>query len=633
MCGIAGTWKWQRDRLHDAAFDAFIDALAHRGPDGRGVWKNELADIRLGHRRLAILDISDAGKQPMQSKSGRYWITFNGEIYNYIELKKELESLGSVFVSNSDTEVILEAYEMWGEACQLKFNGMWAFAIWDDKKQILFLSRDRFGVKPLYYIQCTTGFAFASETKAFLHLPGYAWQYDNEILAETLLHINDLESSEYSLIRGVTKLKSGYSMKVYAGNSIKITQWWNTSDHILKQQINNKASYAEQFRELLHDACAIRLRSDVPVATSLSGGLDSSAIAVHVAQLRATTGGLQKVFIAHFPGTNQDELSYAMKVAEHACLDSTVITIDPVKSLSNIESLIWQYEDIYWVPLVGPSLIYKAMRAEGYRVTLDGHGADELLGGYHFFIISALFRAIVSGDYKQYKQYYSVLQSLQGGGVQNIPHSFLQIVRQGVFNTKSANTALRMLQKNIRPHFLREPITTSYLSEHLQASRTLGSLNNDLYEAFHTSVLPIILRNFDRASMGHGVEIRSPFLDWRLVTFAFGLDASYKIGNGYTKNILRQSLKGMLVDNVRLRTNKIGFTSPTDSWLRGPLATWLHDIISSTSFLQSSVWNGPIIKNYVEDAWKGKHQQSLEKIWPYVNAHVLGEQFKKHLSL
>ncbi|HLC49301.1 MAG TPA: asparagine synthase (glutamine-hydrolyzing) [Candidatus Andersenbacteria bacterium] len=624
MCGITGVWNFGSTSLSKQAFDRFTDSLAHRGPDGRGVYYSDVDHLHLGHRRLAILDLSPAGRQPMSYRDGRYQITFNGEIYNYLEIREQLRTKGYSFTTNSDTEVIIAAYDYWQEDCQLQFNGMWAFAIWDIEKKELFLSRDRFGVKPLHYIANNEFFAFASEMKAFKHLEGWKPTIDESIIAENLIQINGLEGSEHSILKEVRKLQGGHCMRVHKSGAISKTRWWQTSSHIHSEG---------NFKDLFTAACDIRLRSDVPVATSLSGGLDSSSIAATIAQIRRrhNISVPQNVFIAHFPNTNQDELSYALDVAQYAGILPVIDRMDTSVAPEDVDAMLWSYEDIYWAPLFGPRAIYASMRKRGFLVTLDGHGADELLGGYHFQVLYALYRSLVPiPNIARYYELQHVLVGLQGGSVTNIPQTFIRTLVQG-FHQSFAAEHLRNIGHSIHPaQFLRQRISEpKLLYDHNAPSCPLSTpLHQYMYSKMHNTILPTILRNFDRASMAHGVEIRMPFLDWRLVTYALSLPDSQLIGNGYTKRVLRDAMKDILPEHVRLRTNKMGFTSPTDLLLRGSLKNWMMNSITSKEFVQSPIWDSNRITAFVRESLQDRRAGSLEAIWPYLNAHSIIRQWR-----
>jgi asparagine synthase (glutamine-hydrolysing) len=670
VCGISGIWAYADHHLPAARFDAFVDTLAHRGPDGRGVRSFEDVRLWLGHRRLSILDVSEKGNQPMSYAAGRFWLTYNGEVFNYLELRDELRRLGHTFESDTDSEVVLAAYAEWGPACQLRFNGMWAFAIWDAWKRSLFLSRDRFGVKPLHYRNEGGSFSFASELKAFLALPDVSGALDETIMAETLGNINGQESTAETLLVGVKRLPGGYSMCVDADGQVSIERWWITLDHLPKVDSSFERQ-AEEFGRKFTDACRLRLRSDVPVATSLSGGLDSSAVACTVAQL-AKRGDVehapsdwQQAFVAQFPGSDLDETKFAMTVVDATQLKAHYHPVDDALALRDIEKLIFDYEGIYWVPLVGPWSIYREMRNSGIRVSLDGHGADEMLGGYHFFVERALDAAMSSEfDFRRYIDLKRVLAGLAGGSG--------QVTRAGVMGDvrwllKKQLVRLQLLEplrgqvarlRSVYRH-LSAPLTLSeFRGERLASSGVepilaprsgqrrlydestdvqthgLSPLSAMLHSWFHGSVLPTILRSYDRASMAHGIEVRMPFMDWRLVTYAFALPEKSKIGNGYTKRVLREAMKGTMPEDIRLRTRKIGFTSPLDQWARGALKEWLLDTVSDRKFLESNVWSGPAVKRIVERSVAGNG--SLNPVWPIINAHVLEKTFseakQRHLA-
>jgi asparagine synthase (glutamine-hydrolysing) len=666
VCGVTGYWAFDRRDLPEAHFRAFTSALAHRGPDGQGAEHFAGERLWLGHRRLSIIDVSNRGHQPMSYADGRYWLTYNGEVYNYLELRDELRALGCAFQSDSDSEVILAAFAAWGPACQTRFNGMWAFAIWDARARVLFLSRDRFGIKPLHYFHRDGAFAFASELKAFLTLPGIDGSLDEQVVAGTLANINGQESTAETLLPGVRRLPGGHSMSVGADGKIHIEQWWKTLDH-LPHPAGGFPQQAEEFKSLFVDACRLRLRSDVPIATSLSGGLDSSAVACTIADLgrqghvEHAPQDWQRAFIAQFPGSSLDETVYADEVVKATGLKAHYHPIDDVGALAQIEQLLFDFEGIYWVPLLGPWSIYREMRTSGIRVSLDGHGADELLGGYHFFVERALDAAMAGRlDLARYLDLKKVLAGLVGGSGEVTRAGILgdinwlmkkQLQRWELIEplrgaARRGRALWRRLANSVgslpssavgAPAAMPPPPTETALRA-FAGSRALYDEANDpnaagmtplsamLFSWFHGSVLPTILRSYDRASMAHGIEVRMPFMDWRLVTYGFALPEASKIGAGYTKRILRESMRGLMPEDIRLRTNKIGFTSPLDQWARGAMKPWLQDTVNSRRFLESAVWNGPAVRDTVERSIAGAG--SLNPVWPIINAHVLGVTFR-----
>ena len=591
MCGITGYWGYSRTDLPRDTFEAFTHSLAHRGPDDFAIEHWTDARLWLGHRRLAIIDLSDHARQPLSYANGRYWITYNGEIYNYLELREELTGLGHRLVSNSDTEVVAAAYAQWGAGCQLRFNGMWAFAIWDVRDQQLFISRDRFGVKPLHYSLHDGAIAFASELKAFLTLPWIDGGFDVEILSETLNNIAGQASSIYTLLKEVRQLQAGHTMLVSRDGRVRIARWWNTLEH-LPTIGTDLRQHADEFRHLFFDSCRVRLRSDVPLATSLSGGIDSSAIACTISELgRLGKASLaprdwRRAFVACFTDTRHDEQNYARAIVQHTGMAAHYEKVDEATAVKNIERAIFDIEGIFAHPAVGTWMIYREMRANGMRVSLDGQGADELLGGYEHLVETALDAAMTSSfNFSRFSDLRMVLRGFAGddieraGNLREIKWLLKQLsgktkrLLRHELNRVSLLKPLRAVRASIRGA---RPLLDLYLGPrrlyYAEAdSRTWGMtpLQAALFSSFHGSMLPTLLRQFDRASMAHGIETRMPFMDWRLVTYGFSLPETSKIGGGVTKRVLRMAMQGLVPDAIRLRTNKIGFVSPIDAWKRG----------------------------------------------------------------
>ncbi len=610
MCGIVGYWaRAGRDTIQ-SAFQAFADSIAHRGPDGSGIERFAADRLWLGHRRLSIIDLSDRGHQPMCYADGRYWLTYNGEVYNYLELRKTLQQLGYRFQSETDSEVILAAYAEWGTACQSRFNGMWAFAIWDAKDKTLFLSRDRFGIKPLHYSEVGGCFVFSSEMKSFLQLDWCDGRFDENLLAETLENVLLLESTEHTLLPGLKRLPAGHCMTVtYDGQSIE--QWWTTFDNLPKVP-DDLSRQSEQFRELFLDACRLRLRSDVSIATSLSGGLDSSAVACAIAELgrRGAVDHVpkdwQRAFIACFPETTLDERNYAEQVVAHTGMLANYQIIDDGAAAQELEKIVFDLEDVFAVPMVGAWSIYREMRRAGMRVSLDGHGADELLAGYSQLVESAINAPPVS--WTRYRDLRDVRAGMTGGtnigvsGALLAAPSFKDDIRFATKYIASEFGLLSLIRRARRQ--LQQPAGFEGRGQRQADVKRLHDyvrnpdapsrffLRDEQSFWFHNGLLPTFLRCIDRASMAHGIEVRMPFLDWRVVAFAFALPDESKLGGGFTKRILRLAMKDLMPDSIRLRTQKIHFSSPITEWGRGALKTWLLDTTANQSFLQSSVWNG-----------------------------------------
>jgi asparagine synthase (glutamine-hydrolysing) len=594
MCGILGAVPAVEPRR----FQSALGLLAHRGPDGEGVWADGSHAI-LGHRRLAILDTSAGGHQPMRYRD-RYAITYNGEIYNFLEIRRELESLGHRFVSASDSEVLLAAFAEWGVACLERLNGMWALAIWDSVERSLFLSRDRMGEKPLFYLHDGARFAFASEQKALL--PYVRDVRPSARFRELSENSYAYEATQECLFEGIRRFPAAHYGWLVDGR-LKIERFWQP----LQREVDLPKTYDEQvesLRALLIDACRIRMRADVPIGTGLSGGVDSSAVAACIAQIGASHDAervpddWQNAFVAAFPGTVMDESLHAGSVASHLGIRMIKLDIEPARFVDRIEDSAYLLEEVHEVNPMPHILLYREMRRHGVIVSLDGHGGDELFCGYESSILHALPDAAPR----------------------------VQAMRM-VFDT----------YQNIHPrnaHFrgLSLPEIVGYLAKakvrRMRAARRdgptvpggvrLGSLNTHLFDLAFRSVLPTLLRNYDHYSMSSGVEIRIPLLDPRIVDFAFALPWQAKVRGGFTKSILRDAVAPWLPANVIRRRDKIGFAPPIRDWMQGPLREYLLDEIGTTSFASANLIEPGRLASSIRQLVLGKRPVPLytaEQTW------------------
>jgi len=565
MCGIFG----HVGNIAEPLAVLCTDILAHRGPDGKGI--ERLNGITLGHRRLAILDLSDNGKQPMSYAAGRYWITYNGEIYNFLELRAELVAKGHIFRSNSDTEIILASFVEWGEGCLDKFNGMWAFAIWDNKDKTLFMSRDRFGKKPLFYAEVPTGFAFASEMKAIFPLMPEV--RPNIALVRTPLKILRYETTDECVIAGIKRFPAGHCGWWKEGR-LSFRRWWCTLDH-LPEVSERYEEQVEQFRALFFDSCRLRMRSDVAIGTALSGGLDSSSTISAVAHISRTERGQristdwQHAFVACFPGTPLDESCYAKMVTDHLDIPATFLDIDPLKVIDKLYAYLYLFEDLYTTSPIPFMMTYGEMSSQGIKVTIDGHGADELFGGYSFDYLHALKTAGLN-----FRKARHILDTFYGAYPVN--SSQFRLPAKWLYWTKwhARTIAEKMLgyanpagPDAVHPRW-----------------KSLDVLNRILYGSTHMNVLPTLLRNYDRYSMANGVEIRMPFMDHRIVTFAFSIPWTSKVRNCFSKAVVRDAMAPYMPREIAYRKSKIGFNSPVVDWMKGPLKPFFLDTINSQSF-------------------------------------------------
>lgn len=612
MCGISGLWLNSNQPITDDALRRLNRKLAHRGPDGSGTFID--GPIGLAHTRLSILDTSDHGAQPMSYGGGRYTITFNGEIYNFIELRRELEDRGHIFHSQTDTEVVLAAYAEWGEQCQDKFNGMWAFAIWDRDEQLLFLSRDRFGIKPLYFGQTNFGLVFASELKAFTALPQYNLEFDGNFLAYSILDQNAAETLDQTILSGIRKLLPGRQLVATSPENISIGRWWKMENHVAPSRLSEEEE-VERLQATFLDACRIRMRSDVPIGTALSGGLDSSSVHGAVAQLGATEANSnrlqsnwQKAFHADFPNTIQSERNYVQDMVAMSGAQPIYLEIGLNDALSHLDDALYACETVSGC-MVGQWLTYREMRNRGVVVSLDGHGADELYAGYHHHLV-------------------------------NLAQSETKGTQSGLYESMALEVGHQHTKMSSIPGLGKQPFLRIDLSP-INPTETMDQCNEVipdprnrmLLDDFERGTLPPIIRNFDRCSMAHGVEIRMPFLDWRLVCEAYSMSFDLKVREGFTKWVLREACRDWLPESILKRKLKLGFSTPLRSWMGAEVASYVADIVSSQGFQQLQIWDGPKIKSKVDRHLVADGDaRAIPWIWTFVEAYQVMNLFHQRQS-
>lgn len=562
MCGILGILP----AAHPEKFNSALNRLAHRGPDDAGIWSDQYKKIMLGHRRLAILDLSQKGRQPMEWQD-RYVITFNGEIYNYIELRNELRKKGVSFRTDTDTEVLLALFAEYGVSFLSKLNGMWAFGIYDKQEDSLFLSRDRMGEKPLYYLETQETFAFASEMKALYPFLAQL-DPDYELIEKARNNVFCYEATDQCLIKGIRRFPAA-AYAIYKKEQLTIHSYWKSLDNRITVPERYEAQ-VEMFRELFIDSCKLRMRSDVPIGTALSGGIDSSATISTMAHIAKTQVGTfktdwQHAFVASFPGSEWDETEEARKVADNINVPVTFLPIDPIKGIESIFYYSYLFEDLYLTSPIPFIQLYGKIRSSGTKVTLDGHGSDELFGGYRHDIISKL-----KDDYPNPFRIRKTLETVANVAQEPASISMGRVYLE--WRRISRNRSVRH-EKAIKT---------------FQAA-DMDYFNRQLYQSTFETVLPTLLRNYDRYSMINGVEVRMPFLDHRIVSLAFSIPGSSKVRNGFSKAIVRDAMKGLIPDEIRTLKRKIGFNSPFTEWLKGPLKEWCLDLLRSSEFQSATI--------------------------------------------
>lgn len=570
MCGIAGIIRSRQSdnngEIHSSMqqqLHSMAAALQHRGPDGESHWINPAGNSGLCHRRLAIIDLSNAAAQPMHYME-RYSIVHNGEIYNYIELKEELQKQGFQFRTQSDTEVILAAYHHWKDECVDHFDGMFAFAIWDEKEQHLFAARDRFGEKPFFYYHQNGQFVFASEMKALWAI-GVPKSANLKMLFNyvTIGYTDNPERPEETFFENIFKLPAASILSFSsASQKLLIENYWDIDTDIKNEQLSSSDAI-EKFQELFTNSVKKRLRSDVPVGTSLSGGLDSSSIAAICSQLVDNTK-THHCFTASFPGFIKDELAYAKQVAKQFNLQQKQVKVTADDLVKDWNSFIYQQEE----PVGSSSAfaqykVFELARQNNVTVLLDGQGADEILAGYH----------------KYYKWYWQELfidrQLLRSGEIKKARANGIteEFTFKNIIAALFPDLASVVLERQYLLHALRQQdLTRDFIKlqskEAYYTTPAIQTLNGQLY--FNTCVhgLEELLRYADRNSMAHGREVRLPFLDHQLVAFIFSLPASFKIKDGWTKWLLRQSMSTKLPDSIAWRKDKTGFEPPQQQWMQ-----------------------------------------------------------------
>ncbi|MGX3011808.1 asparagine synthase (glutamine-hydrolyzing) [Helicobacter sp. 23-1044] len=557
-------------------------------------------------------------QSPSNSQNLRYQIVFNGEIYNFIELKEILIAKGYIFRTNSDTEVILASFAEWGEVCLNKFNGAFAFALWDEKEKRLFLARDRFGKKPLFYAFTKDKdgrnlFVFASEMKAIYPYLRDLKPHKDFIKMANINNIFDYESGENRLIDGIKSFPHSH-FAYFDGRNLAFRRYYHILDNI-KAPPKRYDDAVEQFRELFLDAVKIRMRSDVPIGTALSGGLDSSATICAMAQIarqNPTTRecrDFQHAFVACFDGTALDERVYAKKVTDFLKIKADFLEIKALNFWDKITHYFYMFEDLYLTSPIPMIATYRAVKQSGVSVTLDGHGADELFSGYGH-LLNALWDAKFS------------------------PKMFLDILQ-----THNATTSNKLTLFNALKHTAKIAIKqgTGFKKKALFAENHANFKHLDYFSAqllgiFYESILPTLLRNYDRYSMINGVEIRMPFMDYRLVEFVFSLPYHFKFGGGYTKRLIRDSVSDFMPSEVAWRKSKIGFNSPIVDWLQGDLREWGMDLVHSREFLQCELVENPAqIAHLMEQICSGAENSfsAGERLWCGINPYLWREGLKE----
>ena len=572
MCGIAGYIASQV--ADQTPLKKMTDAIIHRGPDGEGQYY--APDFALGHRRLAIVDLSEAAAQPMHYLD-RYVITYNGEVYNHPELREELTRHGYHFNSESDTEVILASYDYWGVDCLTKFNGMWAFVLYDKQEQQYFIARDRFGKKPLYYTHTADHFVFCSEVKG-IYASGLVEKAPNISYLKNYLENGPNEYDADTAFANIYRFPFAHyflGSKEQLLNQPQFTRYWELTTNTSKERFcpNKAKEYAQQYYDLLADAVKLRLRADVKVGSALSGGLDSSSIVYLVNQQLKAQGkaDLQETFSSVYKsdGTQDcDESHFIDLLAKELKVNSNQIEPQEQDVPAEHQKVIWAMENPPESTCMSGWHTFMKVKQEGVKVTLDGQGADEQLAGYLPFIASYLTSISLFDLYKEFFYFLKI-----PGAKKTLLLSFLMANFKYIFGNKAYQALFKRLKGRQPP----------------------AELNLELKAATEKGLITLIHYS-DHVSMGHSIESRMPFMDYRLVEFLAQVPACYKMHNGWTKYLARLAFDKKLPDEITWRKDKMGWPIPEEHWFRGNLKDWFISTTEQSSLLKEINPNSNIIK-------------------------------------
>jgi asparagine synthase (glutamine-hydrolysing) len=623
MCGIAGvlisSTAARSTRERDAL--AMADTLAHRGPDDQGIWTDLEAGVALTHRRLSIVDLSPAGHQPMTSADGRFVITYNGEIYNFQEIRPELEARGIRFRGHSDTEVMLEAFAAYGIAPTVKrLIGMFTIAVWDRRERTLTLIRDRLGIKPLYWAKAGGLFLFGSELKSLRAYPGFDPGIDRAALAAYMRH--NYIPAPHSIYQGVQKLAQGAILTLPFGGEPRIERFWDARQVALAGQSNllvgSDAEMTDRLEELLRDAVKRRMVADVPVGAFLSGGIDSSTV---VALMKATNAGPVRTYTIGFENSGYDEAAHAAAVAKHLGTDHTEMIVNPQDALDVIPRLPEYYDEPFADSSQIPTYLVSAMTRQHVTVALSGDGGDELFGGYTRYQFTSQLRALRLLPQPLRAAMAHMITAVPADRWSQLLSFIPEGIRPGQLGDKLHKFAAVMpcngdtdLYRRLVTHWEPDQVV-------LQAHEPKGVLWDPKIDTDFPDLLPRmqfldlvsylpddILTKVDRASMAVALEARVPLIDHRVVEFAWRLPKAAKIRGGVSKWLLRQVLYRHVPKELVERP-KMGFGVPLGEWLRGPLRGWAENLLSEQRLREGGFFDPAAVLRVWSEHLSGDHNR------------------------
>ena len=616
MCGICGFLN--KKALPSEILWEMSNTLSHRGPDDKGIYisNNTTGNIGLGHRRLSIIDLTETGHQPMCNERGDIWIVFNGEIYNFQEIREELQKTGHKFKGKSDTEVILHSYEQWGEDCLQKFNGMFAFAIWDEKKRMFFIARDRVGIKPLYYYFKDGNFAFASELKSLLKYPLFEKELDKKSLYYYLLF--QYVPSPHSIFEHTCKLLPGHYLILREGKKVEIKKYW---DILEKRRIETKSmqEYIEEWEELLKSSVKYRLISDVPLGAFLSGGTDSSLVVALMTQLTDKV----ETFTIGFEEKKYNEAPFAKRVATYLGTKHHELYFKEKELFPLIRELPKYYDEPFGDSSSLPTyLVSRLAKENGIEVILSGDGGDELFCGYNRYIWMQRACRILFLP--------GIIREGFAPLLGKVPYLKLRRISQILQYKDPLQIYLSIIDMWSEKE-LEKLMGENYSYEELPFFQVYKKINHlPLLEKlplldFHTYLPEDILTKVDRASMAVSLEVRVPLLDYRIAEFVYSLPLDLRYRWGIRKYLLKKVLYKYLPAEL-FRRPKQGFGIPLDEWLRGGVRPYLEEYLNTERIKKEGMFNSEFVEGLVKKHLSGKYNYQYP-LWALLQFQLWKERY------
>lgn len=612
MCGIAGIYNITGEPADAQLLARLAETIAHRGPDGQRIFTE--GGLGLAHRHLRIIDLSDAAMQPMTNEDGSLQLIFNGEIYNYIEMRPQLEVKGHKFASHSDTETLLHAYEEWGLNCLPRFNGMFAFALWDSRRKRLFIARDRLGVKPLYYWWDGRTLVFGSEIKALLAHPQIEARPHIPAITEYMSAMYTI--GEHTWFKGIKRLLPGHFMLVQP-DGLRVERWWDVPDAEEELGTRPEKSYVQTTRKLLEDSVRLRLRSDVPLGAHLSGGIDSSAIVALLSKQLAPTGEPVRTFSGAFrEGSAYDERRYVRTVVRRYGTDHRE-TLPCAQDLPTLlDKMVWHMDE----PSAGPGILLqwavcKLSREAGVTVVNGGQGGDEAWAGYFGYIPSYLGTLM-----QQMRKHPSLLGDVASASLRLL----------GRESTRSS--LMRAIESGRSGRLRATSDVGEWAGERAVEEKQINLPGKPTQQAGWTPLaaatywdtawyLPSLLQVEDRTSMAFSLESRAPLLDYRIIEHAATVPSALKMKGLTTKHILREAVRDLLPTSIYRRTDKMGMPTPIAPWFRGALAPWINSQLLQETSKLSGLISTTYIQHAISEHRTGKRDRSID-IWKALNVEA-----------